>query len=120
VATTVRVHGIREVTAAFRKIDGELAKRFGSDLKKAAEPVAEESRRTVTRYRGASVGTIRAKQSGARVFVEQSARKVTGHRGDFGALQLRNVLEPALEDQSDHVFAEVERILDKYSSAAGF
>jgi len=119
-ASTVRVTGVREVTAAFRKIDTQLAKQFGDDLKKAAEPVAETSRQKVTRYAGASINTIRARRRGASVFVEQSARKVTGKRGDFGALQMRNVLEPALDENAPQVFTEVERVLNQYASSAGF
>jgi hypothetical protein len=120
VNTSIRVEGLREVTAAFRQVDRSLATSLGDDLKKAAEPVAESARRKVTRFQGASVGTIRAKRSGPNVVVEQSARKVTGLRGDFGALQMRKVLEPALDENEDKVFSEVERVLDKYADSAGF
>ncbi len=117
---SVRVHGIREVNAAFRKIDSKLAKDFGNDLKKAAAPVVEETQALEARWRGASIGTIRAKRSGPRVFVEQSARKRTGLRGDFGALQMRQALEPALADKADVVFTEVEQVLNRYADSAGF
>ena len=120
VAATVRVHGLREVNAAFGRIDKRLRSEFGADLKKAAEPVAVAARSSVTRYRGASPGTIRAKRSGARVFVEQSKAKVTGKRSDFGSLQMKRVLVPALEDKSAEVFREVEHVLDKYADSAGF
>jgi hypothetical protein len=116
----LRVHGLREVNAAFRKIDSSLAKEFGNDLKKAAAPVVETAKAKETRWRGASINTIRAKRSGPRVFVEQSARKKTGLRGDFGALQMRSALEPALEENTNQVFTEVERVLNHYASSAGF
>jgi hypothetical protein len=116
----VRVHGIREVNAAFREIDKKLAKEFRVDLKKAATPVVQEAQRLETRWRGASIGTIRAKSSGPRVFVEQSAKKRTGLRPDFGALQMRSALVPALEDKRDVVFNEVEKVLDHYAHSAGF
>lgn len=116
----VKVYGAKEVTAAFRKVDKELAKQFGNDLKKAAEPVAVAARSKVTRYRGAKVTTIKTRRTGPRVFVEQGARKVTGKRGDFGALQLRTVLVPALEERTDEVFDEVEKVLDNYARSAGF
>lgn len=116
----VRVHGLREVNAAFRKVDKKLASQFGNDLKKAALPVVEEAKQKETRWAGASIGTIRAKRSGPRVFVEQSARKKTGLRGDFGALQMRDALEPALDEKSDEVFRAVDVVLNKYANSAGF
>lgn len=117
---TVKVEGVREVNAAFRKVDKDLAKQFGNDLKKAAEPVASTARQKVTRYRGAKVTTIRTRRSGPRVFVEQGARKVTGKRPDFGALQMRTVLIPALEERTDEVFDQVEQVLNNYARSAGF
>jgi hypothetical protein len=120
VISTVRVYGLREVNAAFRKVDSSLARQFGDDLKKAAEPVVKEAQQKETRWRGASIGTIRAKRSGARVFVEQSARKRTGLRPDYGALQLRSALVPALEENADEVFTEVDKVLDRYANGAGF
>lgn len=118
-AATIRVHGLREVNAAFGKIDKQLRKELGNDLKKAAEPVVQEARIRET-WAGAKIGTIRAKRSGLRVFVEQSARKVTGLRGDYGALQMRKALTPALEDKADAVFNDVERVLNEYANSAGF
>jgi hypothetical protein len=119
-AATIRVHGVRETAAAFRAVDAKLARQFGNDLRQAAEPVAASARDKVTRYAGASVNTIRPKRSGARVFVEQSARKVTGRRGDYGALQMRTVLEPALDERAPEVFDEVDRVLNEYARAGGF
>lgn len=118
--STVRVEGVREVNAAFRKIDKKLAREFGNDLKKAAAPVVETARQKETKWQGASVGTIRAKRSGPRVFVEQSARKKTGKRSDFGALQMREALVPALDEETTEVFALVTVVLDKYANSAGF
>ena len=118
--STVRVHGAREVVAAFRKIDKKLAREFGNDLKKAAAPVVDAAREKETKWQGASIGTIRAKRSGARVFVEQSAKKTTGLRSDFGALQMREALVPALDDKTDVVYAEVTLVLNKYANSAGF
>jgi hypothetical protein len=119
VIDTVRVHGLREVNAAFRKVDLQLAKDFGEDLKKAAEPVVRDAKAKEI-WRGASINTIRAKRSGPRVFVEQSARKKTGLRPDFGALQMRRALEPALEENADEVFIEVDAVLNRYANSAGF
>lgn len=118
--SAIRVDGTREVMRAFRAVDKSLAREFGNDLKAAAAPVVEGSKQKVTRFRGVSLRTIRAKRSGPNVFVEQSARKVTGKRGDFGALQMRVGLIPALDENTDEVFAAVEKTLDRYANSAGF
>ena len=115
---TVHVAGIREVNAAFRKIDRKLASEFGNDLKKAAAPVLEDAKTTADRW-GVG-GTIRSRRAGPAVYVQQSARKTTGLRPDFGALQMREALIPALEDNRNAVFTEVERVLNKYANSAGF
>lgn len=119
-ASTVRVYGAKETARAFRQIDRQLATDFGNELKNAAAPVVDATKSNEARWRGASIGTIRAKRAGARVFVEQSARKVTGDRGDFGALQMRQALIPALDEKADEVFAEVEHVLNRYAAEGGF
>jgi len=116
---TVRVYGVQEVNRAFRQVDRSLASEFGKDLKLAAEPVVRAAK-AKERWQGASIGTIRAKRAGARVYVEQSAKKVTGKRGDFGALQMRQALIPALDENAAEVFAEVDHVLNKYADHAGF
>lgn len=117
----VKVHGLREVNAAFGKIDKKLRAELGNDLKEAAAPVVKETRRIESgRWRGASLGTIRAKRSGLRVFVEQSQKKTTGQHPEFGSLQMREALIPALKDQTPQVFREVDQVLNRYANIAGF
>lgn len=118
--STVRVQGLREVNAAFRKIDKKLVREFGNDLKKAALPVLEEAQMLEQQWAGASIGTLRIKRSGPRVFVEQSARKKTGLRPDYGALQMEQALIPALDNKTAAVFLAVDRVLTHYANGAGF
>jgi hypothetical protein len=119
VNATVRVQGVREVQKAFRGVDRSLAAEFGQDLQKAAEPVAQAAR-AKEKWQGASINTIRTRRRGVNIYVEQSARKVTGLRGDYGALQMRQALEPALDENSGKVFSEVASVLDKYANREGF
>lgn len=119
-AGTVKVEGLRELQAAFRKIDGKLVKEFGNELKEVAEPVVRSAHVKVARYRGASIRTIRARRRGLNISVEQGARKVTGRRSDFGRLQLRQVLEPALDENRDGVITDVDRVLGRWADDAGF
>jgi hypothetical protein len=119
VEATVRVYGVKEVNRAFRQVDKALAVQFGNDLKAAAAPVVQAAK-AKEHWQGASVGTIRARRVGPVVYVEQSARKVTGLRGDYGGLQMRQALMPALDENADEVFVSVDHVLDKYAAEAGF
>jgi hypothetical protein len=109
----VRVRGVREVVRAFRQLDRDAGKAVQARLAKAADPVAQSARDKLTRYRGASLGTIRPRATATgRVFVTQRARKRTGKRGDFGALQMTHGLMPALEEHRPDVIRELEHALD--------
>lgn len=110
-AATVRITGLKETVRAFNKIDKGLIRNVQKGLKRAAEPVAVSARAKVSQYRGASVGTISPRARGASAFVTQRARKVTGKRGDFGALQMRRLVE-ALDENREEVVRAVERELD--------
>jgi len=112
--------GLRELIAAFGKIDRKLGRSLGDELKKVAEPVSRSAQTKVGRYAGASVTTIRPRRQGATVYVEQGARKVTGRRGDYGALQMRNVLEPALEENQAAVHEGLDDFLGRLGGEAGF
>ncbi len=116
---TVRVYGIKEVNRAFREIDKDLAVQLGNDLKEAAAPVVSAAKGK-EKWRGASINTIVARRTGLRIFVYQNARKVTGRRGDYGALQMKQALIPALDESADEVYSHVERVLDRYANGAGF
>src|SRR4051812_1569705 len=108
----VHVRGMRETVRAFRAVDAGLAKEVKQALAKAAEPVAQGARDRLSRYRGISLGTISPRATQSSVFVTQRAKKRTGKRGDFGALQMTHGLMPALEDHFGDTVREVENALD--------
>ena len=116
-AAGIKIHGLKELNRALNNIE---RKDLGQELKEAAEPVVSSAKGKVTRFQGSSPGTIRAKRTGLRVFVEQSKAKVTGKRGDFGSLQMRTVLEPALAENETEVFGNVEQALNRWGREEGF
>jgi hypothetical protein len=117
--TTVRVKGLREVQRAFRQVDKSLGQDFKDELKKAGEPVARSAAAKLTRWRGASTN-VKVHVLGKGVYVRQQKRKVTGLRGDFGALQMRSAFIPALMENEDRIEREVEEALDRFINRAGF
>ncbi len=112
----VYIRGLGGVIRGFNRIQRATSREIQTELKKAAEPVAQSARQKISRYAGASVGTITPRAAGASVFVTQRARKVTGLRGDFGGLQQRR-LDEALNENADGVERGVEAALDRLTSA---
>lgn len=119
VGGTVRVRGLRETLRAFRRLEAEIGPEMRTELRAIAEPVALTARSLISPYQGASVRTIgpRVTQTGAAV--TQRAKKVTGRRGDFGALQMRR-LEEALEEHADEIEPKLEDMLDRITRKEGF
>lgn len=116
----VRVEGLRELNQAFGRYHKQLQKELREELKKVAEPVAADAREKASRFgpkttRGIAAGT----RAGAAV-VRQRNRKTTGHHPEFGALQMRTALEPALEENTDEVLERVETMLDRLGYMNGF
>ena len=116
---TVRVKGLREVQRALRQVDKSLGNDLKDELKKAGEPVARSASSKLSRWRGASTN-VKVHALGKGVFVRQQARKVTGLRGDFGGLQMREAFIPALMENQDRIGRDVEDALDRWISRAGF
>lgn len=118
------VKGYAELDRAFRKVskqvDPQASARMRGEFKRAAEPVASSAASKISRYEGASLSTIHPVATARGVFVVQDARKVSGLRGDFGALQMRTGLEPALEENKELVLRGIEHALDVIGLEAGF
>jgi hypothetical protein len=117
---TVRVKGLKELNAVFRRLEGDVKNTVRDELKEVARPVAEDAKAKIGRYQGASLNTIRPRVTGRSVFITQSARKVTGKRGDYGALQMTRGLMPALDQNTDKIVRGLDHVLDRLGSSAGF
>lgn len=83
-------------------------------LMQVAEPVAASARQRISAYAGARTNTIRPKATGVgTVYVRQNARKRTGKRPDFGSLQMRKGLIPALGQNEERIERGLESALDQ-------
>jgi hypothetical protein len=121
VAGTVRVRGLRELHRDFKKMSKELGKEVDAELKKAAEPVRDDARSRFSGYSARSAAGYRVRSRGfGTVVVEQSRRKTTGQRPDFGSLQMRRALLPALHSKSDEVSSRIDRMLGRWGGEYGF
>ena len=119
---TVRVQGLRELDRALKQSDAGLRKMMRADLKEAARPVSDEAQQRLGRIRASARTTsgIRPRvRSAGVVVVEQSRRKTTGKRGDWGAYQMRAILIPALAARTGEVVHRLETMLDRLHGRAG-
>lgn len=101
-------------------MSGALGPTLTAALKEAAEPVRREAQSLVSQYAGAKTSTIGPRVTTSGVYVTQRARKKTGLRADFGALQMVKGFIPALEHNVDEVEDGAERALDTIEHLGGF
>lgn len=120
-AGTVRVKGVNELVRACGGYRGALAKEVRAGVLEAAKLVSDDARSRFARIDSRSAMGLRpqAKASG-RALVRQRYGRVTGNRGDFGALQMRRALLPALAAKRPQVIDALDRMLDRLGGDAGF
>lgn len=101
-------------------MDKDLSKELRGSLKEAAEIVAVSARGKFDDISPASAATLRAVVRARGASVEQSRGRVTGLRPDFGSLQMRRALVPALTEKEPQVVEKVDAMLEKLGSRNGF
>jgi len=112
-AESLRVKGYKEFLRATDRA-GRDAKRFTRDaFREVGEQVKAEAQRLFekTDARSAAGYRVRVRLRGAAV--EQSIRKTTGLHPEYGALQMRKALLPALRAKETEIGFATERALDK-------
>lgn len=115
----VVVKGDKELERAFKKLRKDVLRELRSALRKAAEPVRAEAASLFSSYDPRSAGgyKIRVRQRG--VAVQQTIGRTTGLRPDFGSLQMRSALLPALKDKQEEVVTAVNLMIDGAEAKAG-
>lgn len=117
----IRVEGLRELERALKASDKDAAKGLRKELREAAKVVSLEARSRFSGVDGYSAMGIRPRvRSGLVAVAEQSRKRTTGKRGDYGALQMRKALVPALWDKRDEVEERIENMLDTVGRNNGF
>lgn len=107
--STIRMRGYREFMRATAKAEKETSRVIHAKLREAGDVVREDAARRFARYDEKTASGFRVRSRIGGVFVEQKLRRTTGQHPEFGAMQMRVALEPALDAKSD----EVERRMDQ-------
>ena len=113
-AETIRVKGLRQLLRATDQADKNTKKLVRDELRKAAEPVRAEAMLRFAPYdpKSAARYGISVRRVGT-VAVEQRLRRTTGLHPEFGRLQMRKALVPALEHNTERVVAEIDNALER-------
>ncbi len=85
-------------------------------LARAGEIIQADAAQRFDKYSTRSAAGFRTRVRVRGVEVEQSLRKTTGLHPEWGALQMRRGLLPALYDKQDEVEAELEKALDEVTA----
>jgi hypothetical protein len=112
-AETVRVRGLREFIRASDHAGPDAKKEVRAAFREAGEIVRQEAAQRFASIDARSAAGYRVSVRQRGVSVVQSLRKTTGTRPDYGALQMRRALVPALTAKEQQVERAVEKALDR-------
>lgn len=110
---TIRVTGYREVAVAMKLGSKETRKECREALKKVGEIVRADAQQKFSSVDAYSAAGYRVSVRARGVEVDQRRKRVTGKRPDYGKLQMRRALLPALNDNQAKVVQELEKALDR-------
>lgn len=119
-ARAVAVEGYRQLQRDFGRMSKDLRKDLRSQLKEIGGIVADDARQRAAAYSDRTARSIRPKVRTADLSVQDTARKVTGKRPDYGKLVMRRVLLPAREAKQRELMDGLETMLDKLGHRYGF
>jgi hypothetical protein len=86
----------------------------------AAQPVRARASELFSRYDGRSAAGYKVRVRARGVAIEQSLRRTTGEHPQFGSLQMRTALLPALAEEGDNVRQAIGNMVDTAGIRAGF
>ena len=109
---TIEVKGWKELVKASRELPANSRRELRKAFRESGELVRSDAaaRFSPIDARSAAGYKVRVRQSG--VAVQQSLRKTTGKRPDYGALQMRRALLPALDANEAETMQKLEAALD--------
>ena len=111
-AQTLRVEGYREFQRAVRRADKESRTEVRGALRESGDVVRADWQNRLGLIDARSAAGLRTRVRTRGISVEQSLRRTTGTRPDYGSLQMRRGVA-ALESKEREVVATFERGLDR-------
>lgn len=112
-AATLRVDGYRQTMQALALADKATRRAWRAELAHAGDKVRTDASSLAARYDQKTAAGYRTRVRQRGIAVEQSLRKTTGRHPEFGTLQMRRVLLPALAANERDTVRAVEDALDR-------
>lgn len=109
----VRVEGLSDLLRALQVVGGEVQSAVVDELRSIGQRVRDDASWKFDRYSTRSAAGYRVVVRQRGVSVEQQLRKTTGRRGDYGALQMREALLPALNDRANEIERRVGQVVER-------
>lgn len=111
--STLVVRGYKETLRAFDRAGKESKKFVRGTYREVGDIVRVDAVGKFAAYDARSAAGYRTRVRQRGVSVEQSLRKTTRQHPEYGALQMRKALVPALTENEDRVTEAFEAALDK-------
>ena len=114
----IEVHGLKELVAAFRKLDPVLKRELQKELRQIAEPAARRAQ-AMAMNRGLNPYAVKGIRPGSRLgmaVVRISRKATTKDHPGFGEWQVRSFLEPAATETMPEARERLEAMLDKIAN----
>ena len=110
---TLVVKGYKEFLKAAKDAGSVTNREVRAAFRRSGEIVRADAAQRLTKYSTTSAAGLKIRVRQRGVAVEQSLRKTTGAHPQYGALQMRKALLPALARNEPAVEAEFEKALDE-------
>lgn len=110
---TLVVHGYRQFLKAADNAGRESKKAVRGAFREVGDIVKVDAATRLREIDARSAAGLRTVVRARGVSVEQTLRKTTGQHPEYGRLQLRRALEPALEEKQAQVEQAFEKAIDK-------
>lgn len=111
-ADAIIVRGLSEVLRACAKADKETKKKVRARFRAVGQIVRKDSAARISPLSTRTARGYRVYVRQRGVEVEQTLRKTTGNRGDWGDLQMKRGLIPAAEENREEIRRELEQALE--------
>jgi hypothetical protein len=110
---TIVVKGYKEFLRASKNAGTATNREVRATFREVGEIVRQDAAQRLTKYSTVSAAGLKVRVRQRGVAVEQSLRKTTGAHPQYGGLQMRKALLPALAKEEPLVEAKFEEALDK-------
>ena len=110
---TIVVKGYKEFLRAAKNAGSATNREVRAAFRESGEIVRADAAQRLAKYSTTSAAGLKVRVRQRGVAVEQSLKKTTGAHPQYGSLQMRKALLPALREKEPQVEAKFEEALEK-------